>query len=55
MLLKALLWRQTNFFWKYRRNLGKSLFLADLSVSQYLLDISQTPLTVENSENLVKS
>ena len=34
---------------------SKNIFLADLSGSQYLFQILETSLTVQNSENVVKS
>ena len=58
MLLKDSAMERANFYLKEWRGvmcLFKSLLLADLLGSQYLLEILQSSLTVKNNENGVKS
>ena len=58
MLLKGSAMDSANFYlkkWRGVRCLFKSLLLADLLGSQYLLEILQSSLTVKNNKNGVKS
>ena len=51
-------WKAQTFYWNEGAVSGvlcKSIFEADLLGSQHLFEILQTPLTVKNSENVVKS
>ena len=57
MLLKGSAMDSANFYlkkWRGVRCLFKSLLLADLLGSQYLLEILQSSLTVKNNENGTK-
>ena len=58
MFLKVSVMESKNFFWNKGLLLGvlfKNILLADLLGSQRLLEILQTSLTFENSQNVGKS